>query len=156
MWFRNYQKKFKRLFQQGLSPKELALSITVAIWVGIFPIYGTTTAILTLLAIRLKLNLPITMAISYVLTPIQIIGIIFFLRTGEFVLGLESLEIDIQSLKDLFNTGIIFSIQALSGSLLTAIVGWIIFAIPVSFFLYILLFQVFRKVKLLKLSKESS
>ncbi|MFD2202845.1 DUF2062 domain-containing protein [Shivajiella indica] len=152
---RNILQKVKVFFKQGLNPKELAMSITFAIMIGIFPIYGITTAILTILALRLKLNLPLMLAVSYILTPVQIFGIVVFLRTGEFFLGLEPLGLDLQSIKEILSAGFIRTLQVLSGSFMTAIFGWVLIALPFSLFLYIFLFQIFKKFKIWRLRKES-
>ncbi len=41
--------KFKMLFKQGITPKQLALSITVATIVSLFPIFGISTIVLAAL-----------------------------------------------------------------------------------------------------------
>ncbi|RPA67790.1 DUF2062 domain-containing protein [Cyclobacteriaceae bacterium YHN15] len=150
MWFRNYQQKLKRLFQQGLTPKELARSIALAFWIGIFPIYGTTTVVITFLALKLRLNLPIMIAVSYVLTPLQFLFLIPFIRIGEFVLGYQPMVMDLSTLKALFSTGLFETLSVFSGRLALAVGAWILVALPVSVLLYIILFQIFRKVKRFK------
>ena len=58
--------KIKALLNEGLTPKQLALSIVISVLVSVFPIFGISTIILTALAIPLKLNLPIMIAVSYI------------------------------------------------------------------------------------------
>ncbi|WP_373524553.1 DUF2062 domain-containing protein [Aquiflexum sp.] len=150
MWFRNYQQKLKRLFQQGLSPKELAMSIALAVFVGVFPIYGTTTVILTFLALKLKLNLPIMITVSYALTPLLFLLLIPFIRIGEFVFGYQPVAMDLSTLKASISTGLFETLSVFSGRLALAVGAWILVALPVAIFVYILLFQIFRKVKTLR------
>ncbi|SMD45394.1 hypothetical protein SAMN00777080_4044 [Aquiflexum balticum DSM 16537] len=154
MWFRNYQQKIKRLFLQGLNPKELAMSIALAFWIGIFPIYGTTTVILTFLALKLKLNLPIMIAVSYALTPIQFLLLIPFIRIGEFVLGFQPMALDLSTLKASFSSGLFETLSVFSGRLALAVGAWILVALPISVLLYIILFQIFRKVKRFKTENQ--
>lgn len=150
MWFRNYQQKIKRLFLQGLSPKELAMSVSLAVWVGIFPIYGTTTVILSFLALKLRLNLPIMIAVSYSLTPLQFLLLIPFIRIGEFVLGYQPMALDLSTLKASFSTGLFETLSVFSGRLALAVGAWFLVALPIAILLYIILFQFSRKVKRLK------
>lgn len=154
MWFRNYQQKIKRLFLQGLSPKELAMCITLAIGIGIFPIYGTTTVILTFLALKLRLNLPIMIAVSYTSTPLQFLLLIPFIRIGEFVFGYQPMALDLSTLKTSFSTGLLETLSVFSGRLALAVGAWILVALPISVLLYIILFQVFRKAKRFKIKNQ--
>lgn len=147
MRFRNLGQKFTNLLKQGLSPKELALSISVAALIGVFPIYGTTTFILAFLALKMRLNMPIMLALSYILTPVQILLIIPFARFGEFFLGIETLGMDLETLQNAYAEGFLVVISKYSGRLLLATVSWILVAVPVAVFLYILLFQIFRAIK---------
>jgi uncharacterized protein (DUF2062 family) len=147
MRFRNLDQKFKGLLQQGLAPKELAFSISVALLIGVFPIYGTTTVLLAFFALRLKLNLPIMIAISYILTPVQILLIIPFARVGEFLFGYHTLGMDIESLQRAFSDGILTAFSQYSGRLILAVGGWAIVSIPLAVVVYIVLFQVFKGLR---------
>jgi len=72
------------LFKQGLTPIQLTQSILVSALISIIPILGVSTFLLTVLSIKRKLNLPIMIAISYILWPIQLLMIIPFINIGEF------------------------------------------------------------------------
>ncbi len=154
MWFRNYRQKIKRLFLQGLSPKELAMSIALAFWIGIFPIYGTTTVMLTFLALKLRLNLPIMIAVSYALTPLQFLFLIPFIRIGESVFGYQPIPIELSMLKESFSEGLFETISVFSGRLVLAVGAWVLVALPVSILVYIILFQIFRKLKRFKTENQ--
>jgi len=56
---KKYWKKVLLVFKQGLAPRDLALSITIALLISVFPILGVDAIILTCIAIPLRLNLPI-------------------------------------------------------------------------------------------------
>jgi uncharacterized protein (DUF2062 family) len=154
MRLRNLDLKLKTLLKQGLNPKELAFSISVAILFGVFPIYGTTTALLVFLAFRLKLNLPIMIAVSYILTPVQILLIIPFARLGEYSFGYENLGMDLHALQIAFSEGIWSAISQYSGRLILAVGGWFMLAIPVSVLIYIILFQIFRAFRNIRRKDE--
>lgn len=147
MLLRNLGQKLKGLLKQGLTPNELALSISIAVLIGVFPIYGTTTFILAFLALRLSLNLPIMIAVSYVLTPAQILLIIPFARVGEFLFGFETLGMDMESLQNAYADGILEVFSKYSGRLVLAVGGWMIVTIPIAVLFYVILFQIFRAIK---------
>lgn len=147
MRLRNLGQKLKGLLKQGLTPNELALSISIAMLIGVFPIYGTTTFILAFLALRLSLNLPIMIAVSYVLTPAQILLIIPFARVGEFLFGFETLGMDMESLQNAYADGILEVFSKYSGRLVLAVGGWMIVTIPIAVLFYVILFQIFRAIK---------
>ncbi|MCH6232827.1 DUF2062 domain-containing protein [Cognataquiflexum rubidum] len=146
MRLRNLGQKLKGLLKQGLTPKELALSISIAGLIGVFPIYGTTTFVLAFLALRLRLNMPIMIAVSYVLTPAQILLIIPFARVGEFLFGFETLGMDMESLQNAYADGILEVFSQYSGRLVLAVGGWMIVTIPIAVLLYVILFQIFRAI----------
>lgn len=155
MRLRHLGQKFKGLLKQGLTPKELALSITISALIGIFPVYGTTTFILAFLAIRWRLNMPIMMAVSYLLTPVQILLIIPFARLGEFLFGFETLGMDLESLQKAYADGIIEAFSQYSGRLALAVGGWLILAIPVGILVYVLFFQIFKAIKSTRKAEEN-
>jgi len=156
MRLRNLGQKFKGLLKQGLTPRELALSISIAGLIGVFPIYGTTTFVLAFLALRLKLNMPIMIAVSYVLTPAQILLIIPFARVGEFLFGFETLGMDMESMQNAYADGILEVFSQYSGRLVLAVGGWVIIAAPVAVLIYIVLFQVFRAFRSGRHATESN
>jgi uncharacterized protein (DUF2062 family) len=154
MRLRNLDQKLKGLFKQGLAPKELAFSVSVASLIGVFPIYGSTTIILAFLALRLKLNLAIMIAISYIMTPVQILLVIPFARVGEFLFGYESIGMDLESLQIAFSEGIVAALYQYSGRFVLAIGGWAIVSIPISIIIYIVLFQLFRAMRQIRKRDE--
>ena len=60
--------KFRELLKQGLTPKQLALSIEISTLVSIFPMFGISTIALVCIDVPL-LNLPIMVAFSYIAGP---------------------------------------------------------------------------------------
>ena len=77
--------KFKALLKQGLTPKQLAISIVVSALVSIFPIFGISTIVLTCIAIPFKLNLPIMIAFSYIIEPLKFLVLIPFINLGAII-----------------------------------------------------------------------
>ena len=61
------------LLRAGLSPRQLALSIAIAIVVGNIPILGVSTILCALIALTLRLNLPAIQLVQAAMTPTQLV-----------------------------------------------------------------------------------
>jgi uncharacterized protein (DUF2062 family) len=84
--------------KQGISPEKIALTITFAVALGIFPILGSTMLLCGLAAWRFKLNQPIIQAVNYVVYPLQLLLLIPFYRLGERLWGAAPVPIVISEL----------------------------------------------------------
>ena len=131
--------KIVGLFKQGLSPKQLALSISIAILISIFPIFGITTIVLTCIALPLKLNLPIAIALSYVVEPLKLLLLIPFINLGANLLRTEHTLITFEAIKTSYEADFFNTLSFLSYELLCGTIGWAITAIPFSIVFYFLL-----------------
>lgn len=147
--------KLTLLFKQGFSPKQLAKSIALAFLIGIFPIYGTTSLILTFLAIRLKLNLPLILSVNYLLTPVQLLMIIPFVRAGEFIFGFESVDLSLEGLQAAFQAGYFEAIILFADRLAIAIGAWALIGIPLFLLVYLLVYYAVKMYKANKISRTT-
>ena len=132
--------KITALFKQGLSPLLLSKSIIVSGALSIIPILGVSTFILTALSIKKKLNLPIMIAISYLMWPIQILLIIPFIRVGEFIFSVPSSHHTAEEIINSFQNNFFQTLSHLSFELLCGIGGWMLTVLPVSIGTYFLLY----------------
>lgn len=71
--------------RQGITPQKIALTVSVGLTLGVFPIMGTTTALCALAGVLLRLNQPIIQLVNYIAWPLQIPGIYLFVRIGEWL-----------------------------------------------------------------------
>ncbi|WP_299186950.1 DUF2062 domain-containing protein [uncultured Aquimarina sp.] len=140
----NIWHKLKIIFRQGLTPKQLAITITVGILISIFPVFGLTTIILTCIALPFKLNLPIMIVISYIVTPIKLLLLIPFINIGASVFGTEHTLLTVDAIRASYESNFFNTLKSLSYELLCGFVGWFLLAIPISILLYMLL-KVFLK-----------
>jgi len=139
--------KLINVFKQGLTPKQLALTITVSIVVSLFPIFGITTVALTVIALRFKLNLPIMIILSYVIEPIKVLLLIPFIKMGGAIFGAEHTLLDLASIKDSFkNNSLLETLGSLSFEVICGFAGWSIMVLPLSIPFYFLLKLILTKV----------
>jgi uncharacterized protein (DUF2062 family) len=140
--------KFKiiALFKQGLSAKEVAQSILVAALISIIPILGVSTFLITMLSIKWKLNLPIMIALSYVMWPVQMVLIIPFISIGATIFGVPQSEHSIDEIVLSFQNSFFKTLSNLSFELLCGFGGWLLTAVPAAIFINVLMVFLFRMV----------
>lgn len=139
------QDRIKALFKQGLSPKQLSQSIIASGVISIIPILGVSTFLITALSLKKKLNLPIMIAISYLMWPIQILLIIPFIRIGEFIFSVPETHLTAGEIINSFNNNFIQTLSYLSFELLCGLGGWLLTAVPLSLVTYLISILFFKK-----------
>ena len=148
-------RKFKALLKQGLTPKQLAISLVVSTLVSIFPIFGVSTIALTCIALPFRLNLPIMIAFSYIVGPLKFLVLIPFINLGASVFGTEHTLLTFEAIKASYETNFFDTAKTLSYELLCGTVGWALTAIPLGIILYFILkvtLTYFDKLKTNRLS----
>lgn len=145
------KKKTQSLFNRGLTSRELAISIAVAILLTTFPFYGLTTIVLAGTAVKLKLNLPFTLTISYLMEPLRFLLFIPFIKTGNILFKINPVLPDISMIKEHILNTPVKTIALLFHELFYAMIGWCVIAIPFSFMLYLILKKILPLLKREKL-----
>ena len=113
------------LLTQGITPQRLALSIAIGAIVGIFPVLGSTTVVVTLAAAALRLNMVAVHTVHYAMTPVQILLIIPFVRVGEHLLGVPPQKLSIKEGMELISHGALNAIVTLWDAIVHAVIGWL-------------------------------
>lgn len=83
LWSRWVLQPIITQLKQGTTPERIALSITLGLVVGVFPILGATTFLCGVAAWRLRLNQPLIQLTNYMMTPIHVLLLLPFYRAGE-------------------------------------------------------------------------
>jgi len=78
---------FMSLLKAGLSPSSLALTVGLGVAFGLAPTFGLTTIVSTATALRLRLNVAAIQLVCHLLSPVQLILLLPFLRWGATILG---------------------------------------------------------------------
>lgn len=124
--FNAIKTKISTLFKQGLTPKEVSQSIIVSVLISVIPIIGVSTFMITTVSLKSKLNLPIMVALSYLMWPIQILLIIPFIRAGEFIFSVQLKQHSVEEIVTSFQTGFFKTLSYLSFELLCGLGGWLL------------------------------
>ncbi len=136
--------KFKGFLKQGATPKALAASSTVGLLLGVFPMLGVTTLMMGAISVRWRLNLPLMLAVSYLIYPLQIILLIPFVRVGEWLTGTKPALLSLEGLADSFSKNFTAALVDLGAANMVAVLGWGLLAVPTSGLMYLLFMPMFR------------
>ncbi len=139
-----YVKKFLDLFKQGLSPRELALSIAAGSVIGVLPLFGVSTVLTTSLSVYMKLNLPVALFFTYAVGPIHILMFMCFIKIGEYILCAHHTLLSVSAIKEAFSENYLSALGQLALEVVCGVTGWMLVAIPVAYILYRLLWVIFR------------
>lgn len=82
-WRRRLVEPIVAQLRQGISADRIALTVSLASVLGVFPVFGATTFLCAVAAIRLRLNQPIMQLANYLLTPLHVGLMLPFYQAGE-------------------------------------------------------------------------
>jgi uncharacterized protein (DUF2062 family) len=133
------------LLRQGITPEKIALSVAFGIAVGVIPVLGVTTALCTVLAIALRLNLVAIQAANWIVYPLQIALLIPFYRAGEFMFDAPRLNLMPADILALFKEGVAHAVARLWGTTWRAVAAWSLFSLALVPALYGVLTPILRR-----------
>lgn len=142
MWslFCSYWSVFRnqviRFLKQGLSPRSLAISITIGMLLGLLPLLGIGTPLLGVIAWGFRLNLPIMLSVSYLVLPLQLILILPFIKTGEWMFGVEHSLLSLAEFQAAFDASFFNALAQLSTEIGYGVLAWGVICIPLSFLFF--------------------
>lgn len=133
------------LLQQGLAPRQLALCLALGAGIGMFPVLGVSTPVLTLLALGLRLNLAAIQLVSWLIGPLQLAMIIPFMRLGEWLVGAETQPLTVEAGMQIIAQGVLQAIVTLWDAIIHASIGWMLIGPAAIYVLYRLLIPVLER-----------
>lgn len=142
------------LLNQGITPRKLALTLTIGVLVGIVPVMGVSTAICFLLALVLRLNHIGIQAVQYAVYPLQLISLVPFYKFGGFIFNKKMEEYSSFNLLNLFSDHWYEEFIIVLQSAKFALIGWIIICIPLSILIYHSGLIFFKRYKIVNVGTE--
>ncbi len=123
-WQRRIRRPVVAQLTQGISAGRIALTISLGITLGIFPILGATSILSGIAAWALKLNQPIIQAVTVLTFPLQCLLLLPFYRAGESMFAVPPIPLSIPIIISRFfeNTGKFFQDYGMTG--VRGIVVW--------------------------------
>lgn len=144
------------LMRQGITPEKIALSISLGIALGVFPVLGTTTVLCALAAVALGLNLPAIQLVNYLVYPLQLALLIPFMKLGGWLFGSRSLGFSLPQVVSLVRTDLRQAIVILWNLTLHAIGAWLILAPLLVLVLNLVLCGVLRRISISMSGRQSA
>jgi uncharacterized protein (DUF2062 family) len=126
--YRRLVRPILRLLRQGVTSEKIALSLALGAVLGVFPVLGSTTALCTLAAITLQLNLPAIQLVNLFVYPLQIALLIPFFRLGEKLFREPHLPLSVPQIYAMIHSDMGDAIRSLWATTWHAIVLWCLVA----------------------------
>jgi uncharacterized protein (DUF2062 family) len=146
-WRRRIVEPVLNILRQGLTPKQLALTVALGVVFGLVPLLGITTLLGTAAAVRLRLNVAALLLVSHLMSPVQLLLIIPLMRLGARLVGEDSgPELTITKLKYLFSHDWQQALHLLWQACAGAILIWAVASVPVALLLNFALRPLFRRL----------
>ena len=136
--------------KQGFSSQTLALSVSIGIIGGAFPVFGFATYVCLLLTLVFKQNIIIVQVANWLVYPLQILLLIPFMKLGNSIITGDELTISMHQVVIAFQSGLLNGIREVGIISLYGIIAWLAVAVPSLFILYALFFILFRGLKRIK------
>jgi uncharacterized protein (DUF2062 family) len=115
--------------QQGLSPRRLALTLSLGFAIGCIPVVGVPTLLCAGLALALGLNQPAIQAANYAVMPLQLLLIVPLVRLGGWLMSSghqEGVQVGVFLHAPSFR--LVSQMGWLAGQ---ALLAWLVLAVPV-------------------------
>ena len=87
LWRRRVIDPIVVLMTQGVTAEKITQTLAVGTVCSLFPFLGTTALLNFAVGLRLRLNQPILQTLNQLLTPVHLVMIVVYVRTGEWIWG---------------------------------------------------------------------
>ncbi|MBG8553887.1 DUF2062 domain-containing protein [Hymenobacter guriensis] len=134
------------ILKQGLTPRQLALTVALGISFGLVPLLGVTTLMATAVGLRLRLNVAALLLVSHLMSPLQLLALIPLLQWGARLLGGAGQSLSLARLQYYFNHDWAGGLSLLWRAELGALLLWAAASVPVVAVLYVALQPVFARL----------
>ena len=135
---------------QGVTADKIALTLAIGLILGLFPIFGTTSALCVLAALWLKLNQPIIQLVNWFAAPLQLPGIYLFARIGERLTRSPPVPFSITGLVQQFRASPWQFLQHFGSTGLRAVLAWLLIAPLIALLVYLALRPPLRRLARLR------
>lgn len=140
--------------KEGFPSEKLALSVSIGIIGGTFPIIGLASLVCLIPTILFKQNLIIVQVTNYLVYPLQIALLLPLLRIGNSVIASNHIALTLSEVVLAFKIGIFHGINEIGIILLYGALAWVVIAVPALLILYIIFLVFFKRIKRIKLKRN--
>jgi uncharacterized protein (DUF2062 family) len=138
--------------RQGVTADKIALTLAIGLIFGLFPIFGTTTALCVMAALWLKLNQPLMQLVNWFAAPLQLPGIYLFVRIGERLTHSPPVQFSLPGLVQQFRASPLQFLRLFGMTGLRAVLAWLLIAPVIAVVVYVALLTPLRRMARLRRS----
>jgi len=131
---------------QGITPQKIALTIALGLALGIFPILGATTTLCLIAGFWLRLNHPVLQLVNWLVSPLQLVLIVVFVRIGEWIMRAAPVSFSIPELLRKFHESPMKFLREFGLTGLHGIVAWLLIAPFLTALIYFSLLPLLKKL----------
>jgi uncharacterized protein (DUF2062 family) len=136
--------------RQGVTADKIAQTLAIGLILGLFPIFGTTSALCVLAALWLKLHQPMIQLVNWFAAPLQLPGIYLFVRIGERLTATPPVQFSISGLVQQFRASPLRFLQLFGMTGLRAVLAWLLIAPAIAALVYVALRPPLRRLAQLR------
>lgn len=131
-----------RFIRMGVSPRELAIAVSLGIILGIIPVLGVTTILCSIPVFLFRLNMAAIQIANWVVYPFQLLFYIPFIHFGQKLFGRDLLPFSVSEIIQMVRADFWDAFGRFWLAHLMGVCVWLLASIP----LYFLSFYFFRFV----------
>lgn len=133
--------------KKGTSPQGLALSCTMGVICGSFPVLGFCTILSLIFSLFFELNQPTLQLVNQLMWPVHLLMIPVFIYSGEFLLGMEHIPLRPDLILEQFSNDPRQFVVQYSTAVLAAVFAWALTAPIFGYGCYYAFKKLFLKLK---------
>jgi len=125
------------LLKQGVSPKELALGLSLGGTLGVIPLLGVSSVLSLILAWTLQLNIVAVQAANYLADPLQIVLMGVYFTSGAWLFGQGDYSASVYDSLALVRSNLMGALSNLKDYALYATTVWVLTSPFIAILIYI-------------------
>jgi uncharacterized protein (DUF2062 family) len=130
----------------GLAPRQLAFTLALGFAIGCIPLFGVTTAICALVALVLRLNMPVIQAANWIAMPFQLVLLVPFMKLGQWIFSSRPVQFSPAAIVAQLQSAPNDAVMQFGWALTHALMAWLITAGPALLLMTLLLTPLIRRV----------
>jgi uncharacterized protein (DUF2062 family) len=133
------------LLRQGTSPQKLSVAIAMGMVLGVMPAFGIVTALTALLAYLFRLNLPLMVGVTYLMSPFYVLLYVPFIRLGVALFKVD-FPLTFIEIRQMFTENWLLAVRELGFANLMGLLVWFLVSVPVAGALYLIILPLVRSL----------
>lgn len=133
--------------QHGTTPRMLALTCSLGVLIGIFPVYGSTTMLCFAAAFAFRLNVLLIQAVNYLVTPLQLLLLLPLMQAGNRIFGWPPLPFSMDELTVSLQADFWAFTQGIARSVAAGVAVWCVASVLAMPLLFLGFFRIFHAIK---------